>query len=191
MLAACGFFDISQAGLWFYTISVDFELSSLVCVVRNPEALASWNPLGLPMTPFSLLSLTVSRGGGARLTTTTVDSYFLNTSNEALESPWLVRGLHVLCVISWPEMEKPSEGRGVKACRRFSTEVRPLCWAMSRFPSYLTDSLSCRSRDTVCQRYAPIGASCLLGPTFQLCSFYQRTTFGFVDFSLLYVWFFI
>lgn len=47
--------DISQVGLWFYNILVDFELSSLICVVRNLDALAVWIPLSLPI-PHSLFS---------------------------------------------------------------------------------------------------------------------------------------
>lgn len=194
MLAACGLFDISQAGLWFYTTSVDFELSSLVCVGRNPEALASWNPLGLPMTPFSLLSLTVSRSGGASLTITTVDSYFSNTSNEAMESSWLVTGLHALCVISWPEMGQASEGRGVKACWGFPAEPHPLCWAMSRFPGYLTDSLTWQSVSEICPHRsllspgAPFSIMFILSKNnFWLCRFFFIVclVFYFIDFCSL------
>ena len=168
---------------WFYNILLDFAVSSLIFLVRDPESFHTVKTSQPASTSFSLLSpfpfSSSARSGGASYTTKALVRCFQTPVIEALENSWLLTTLYALRVISWLEMEQDSESRGSKACQGFSAEAHALCRAALRFPGCLTDSLSSESCVTPVSGVCPSLVFLFLGFRFQLCSFYQRTTWFF------------
>lgn len=166
---------------WFYNILLDFSGSSLIFLVRDPESFDTVDTSQPASASFSLLSPFPSsaRSGGTSYTTEALDRCFPTPDTEALEDFWLVTILYALRAISWLEMEQDSESRGSKAGQGFSVEAHTLCWATLHFPRCLTDSLSSESYVTPVSGICPNLIFLFLGFPFQLCSFYQRTTWFF------------
>lgn len=110
-------FDISQVGLWFYYILIDFELSCLICVLGIQKL---YHLPAISPSLFSPLSLTVlirfSQEWCASLTTMAVD----RCCQTQVMRAWRVPGWSqacMPCVWSWPEMSQGWECGGLRVAK--------------------------------------------------------------------------